>query len=306
MLAKVEAAFGQRLGFAELLERSRFSDFVTWLGAATTSTDQPKHVVALTRAPGQPAVFAFAQLHVFKGLARHLEGDLAMTGLQLLDPSCPRGELPTTIEAIGKDYARLIQSVQPSGPCTLLGWCNGGTVAFETARHLEQAGIAVERVIMVDTWCPNYKVRLGWIRAFLADFSYRSQAIVSSWKRSSKAGMTFWQSLRQRRTLIRLLGVPKDIELPKSDPFDVYLTAALDQRLVHYTPQPIRAPLTILRSSSEPQGFMLDRHFGWAPYTAAAVETLTIPGDHFTVFAEPGVSAMAAYIRSVTGTSPDA
>ena len=91
--------------------------------------------------------------------------------LRLCNSSIPlikTENLPGTIEETASQYLQLIREIQPSGPYVLLGWCNGGTLAFEIARQLEEAGEVVSRVFLVDAWIPGYLKRLGWLRSKLA------------------------------------------------------------------------------------------------------------------------------------------
>jgi thioesterase domain-containing protein len=64
-----------------------------------------------------------------------------------------------------------------------------------------------------------------------------------------------------------------------------------------YEPKPIRGRVTIFRSTSEPTGRFLDPKLGWGGM-AEDVDLTLIPGDHFTVFSEPGVSIMAKCIEA--------
>ncbi|MFF9775843.1 amino acid adenylation domain-containing protein [Streptomyces sp. NPDC013978] len=48
-------------------------------------------------------------------------------------------------------YADLVESLQPEGPCALLGYSLGGNLAFETAKELERRGRTVTHVVIVDS-----------------------------------------------------------------------------------------------------------------------------------------------------------
>ncbi len=49
-------------------------------------------------------------------------------------------------------YADLVESLQPDGPCLLLGYSLGGNLAFEVAGELEDRGREVRRVIIIDSY----------------------------------------------------------------------------------------------------------------------------------------------------------
>ncbi|MFJ9946695.1 amino acid adenylation domain-containing protein [Kitasatospora sp. NPDC091207] len=48
-------------------------------------------------------------------------------------------------------YADLIDTIQPDGPCALLGYSLGGNLAFEVAKELERRGRAVPNVVIMDS-----------------------------------------------------------------------------------------------------------------------------------------------------------
>jgi hypothetical protein len=59
----------------------------------------------------------------------------------------------------------------------------------------------------------------------------------------------------------------------------------------------MRGRLTIFRSSTEPIGRFLDRNLGWDGM-AADVDLVIVPGDHYGIFHEPGVSIMTKSIEA--------
>jgi natural product biosynthesis luciferase-like monooxygenase protein/amino acid adenylation domain-containing protein len=56
---------------------------------------------------------------------------------------------PASIEEMAASHVAAIRRAQPHGPYFLGGYCNGGYVAFETARLLEAAGESVPCVVLV-------------------------------------------------------------------------------------------------------------------------------------------------------------
>jgi iterative type I PKS product template protein len=48
-----------------------------------------------------------------------------------------------------------IKRRQPTGPYLLAGWSAGGVIAFEAANQLTKAGEAVEKLILIDSPCPD-------------------------------------------------------------------------------------------------------------------------------------------------------
>jgi len=67
----------------------------------------------------------------------------------------PRGVEPgesfhASIEEMAADYVAAVRSVQAKGPYLLAGWSFGGTVIFEMARILKQAGETAPLLLMID------------------------------------------------------------------------------------------------------------------------------------------------------------
>ena len=53
------------------------------------------------------------------------------------------------------DYTAQIRQAQPSGPYRLMGWSLGGSIAWDIARQLEQAGCEVAFLGLVDSTLPE-------------------------------------------------------------------------------------------------------------------------------------------------------
>jgi thioesterase domain-containing protein len=83
-------------------------------------------------------------------LARELTRDgIGTYGIHALDLQQKKGT-PTTLAAIGSEYADQLIRVKPSGPFFLVGWCSGALIAFEIARELIRRGREVGRLILLD------------------------------------------------------------------------------------------------------------------------------------------------------------
>ncbi|MFF8691270.1 amino acid adenylation domain-containing protein [Streptomyces sp. NPDC015144] len=91
-------------------------------------------VVLLSSAvdPELPVLFCVhpggGSTHPYRALARCLTGRFTVYGVQA--PGLNAGEAPLVgIESIAERYWREIRRVQPTGPCTLLGWSTGAVIA---------------------------------------------------------------------------------------------------------------------------------------------------------------------------------
>lgn len=92
--------------------------------------------------PGDGSSWPFAEL------ARHLDVDVPVYGLDARGHD-PAEVLPASIEAMAADYVRHIRQICPRGPYRIAGWCFGGTVAYEMACQLTEAGELVELLCLL-------------------------------------------------------------------------------------------------------------------------------------------------------------
>jgi thioesterase domain-containing protein/acyl carrier protein len=69
-------------------------------------------------------------------------------GIQQVEPD---GQpLSGSISHLAQHYANLIQIEQPLGPYDLLGWSLGGTIAQQSAVYLQQRGLVVRTLVLLD------------------------------------------------------------------------------------------------------------------------------------------------------------
>lgn len=93
---------------------------------------------------------------LYSSLAQCFGTDQPVYGLQ--SRGLNGGEaLEASIEGVASKYLEEIQSIQPSGPYYLGGYCLGGTIAFEIAQQLKRAGESVALLAMLETY--NVKSR---------------------------------------------------------------------------------------------------------------------------------------------------
>ena len=304
LLARVEAVFGRRISLSTLFDTTNFAAFAKLLQTPEHREFDFRQIVRLQPRSTKCGIFAINNTGIYLTLSRRLGENLPLTALQLFDPSFPTGPLPVSVEEIAKQYIELVRHLQKNGPYAFLGWCNGGVLAFEIARQLSEAGERVSQVIVIDTWVPGYRASLGWPRSKLADYSYRWNLIADDWADVRAGRMTFADFLARRRLLSRFF-LRRETTTPMTDAkylaaerYDRWLVNYLDRVLGPYRPKPFAGRMTVIRSSREPAGHFLDQKLGWGRIATAGVDLVTIPGDHYSVFQEPGVSMMAETLRT--------
>jgi amino acid adenylation domain-containing protein len=113
--------------------------------------------VLLNHSPEAPALFLLLGVHLYREVARELEGQFAVYGVYadreltlIADPS----SVPSVAE-FARDYLAAIRTQQPHGPYRLGGMSFGGIVAYEVAQQLRAEGEEVELLAMFDAVLPS-------------------------------------------------------------------------------------------------------------------------------------------------------
>ncbi|HEX6820237.1 MAG TPA: thioesterase domain-containing protein [Ktedonobacterales bacterium] len=102
------------------------------------------------------------------------------------------------LEVIAAAHVRSLRSVQAEGPYLLGGICNGGLIASEMARQLQEEGQRVALVVMVDPW-PAGKG---------SPASHR----FARWAIARCGTLRHWDEQRQLATFMRIHGIARSVE----------------------------------------------------------------------------------------------
>ncbi len=154
LMARIEQVCGKKLPLSILFEAATIEHLANVL-------QQIESQVATTRAP-IIAVRAGGTKHPFF----FLHGDWQGKALYCLKLAEALGEdqpfyiletykyndlkvLPSLKEVVAAHVAAL-RAIQPEGPYTLGGWCNGAFFAYEMAQQLHAAGQRVEKLVLMD------------------------------------------------------------------------------------------------------------------------------------------------------------
>jgi amino acid adenylation domain-containing protein len=155
--ADVRAAFGVELKLRSLFEHPTIAAIAMQLEASPAHVESGSDVspIITLNAKGTRPPFTFFHGDLFaEGLySRRLTAALGPD--QPVHVVAPHGTaglplLPTT-EAMARDYAARLRSVQPHGPYRLGGFCASGLIAYELARILRSQGEVVDKLVLMNT-----------------------------------------------------------------------------------------------------------------------------------------------------------
>jgi amino acid adenylation domain-containing protein len=162
MMDRIEQVLGKKLPLATLFAGATIEHLSEALFKQELATNRSPLVAVQPGGARQP----FFYLHGdFQGggmyclsLARHLESDQPFYAIQ---PHGLEGQaIPKTIEEMAEDHIKTLRDFQPTGPYQLGGHCNGGLLAFEMARQLEDAGQEVNPLVLICTTGANARYKM--------------------------------------------------------------------------------------------------------------------------------------------------
>jgi thioesterase domain-containing protein len=147
--------------------QQRKDDILEFLRSAEALTRQQRAIVPLQPRGERTPVFAVAghngDVFCYRALARQLGEDQPFYGLQ--PPGLDGQSEPLrSVEDLAAYFAAQIQAFHRRGPCIIAGFCAGGMIAFELARHLMQAGMAIDQVALFGAPYPARYRRLPMLR----------------------------------------------------------------------------------------------------------------------------------------------
>ncbi|HEY3101336.1 MAG TPA: thioesterase domain-containing protein, partial [Methylomirabilota bacterium] len=223
-------------------------------------------------------------------LARRLASDRAFW---VVHPLGLHGRpAPVTIEAMARVHVEQVLAACPEGPLVLGGYCNGGLVAYETARLLTAAGRRVERLVLIATDADTRFRRLrGPITAAARVMGLGSAGAVEQFGRlrhfadrirelDARRQLSFatrstarlvGQLARRMRQALPASPMPTSRSRPL---FERYYDACLG-----YVPGTWPGHVVVFWPEDERPARAGDPSYGWGALVAR-VDTFRIPGDH--------------------------
>lgn len=217
-----------------------------------------------------------------------------------------------SIEGIASEYLVKMRHNLPHGPYNIIAWSNGGTIAFEIARQIEQICEKVGLLVLIDSEPPSgEKLEFGiesekeLICKILEDqsialeiekfseieeiYSYLiecaekdeklSQAIIQGLPEGIKEMIPFSAGASVRE-LVYHTNLIRTIHMAKES----YIPINKLNTQVHYI-RPVWS-----------DNMIRDK---WNCYCNRAIEIHDIPGNHYSIFNEPGVGKLAEIIEDI-------
>ncbi|MBB6414403.1 non-ribosomal peptide synthetase/type I polyketide synthase [Mesorhizobium sangaii] len=305
----IEQLTGERLAVSLLLEHQTPRGLAIAL-SKTRGSARPSALVPIQTGGSRAPLFC---PHPFGGhvlfytpLAKALGTEQPLFGLQArgLDGEAkPHLSIPE----MAREYVEAIKSVSPRGPYQLAGLSMGGSIAWEMACQLRDAGDEIAILALLDAKALHkheeytsgrYHRLLGnspvpdWLSEQAIMLSVLFPALKKHWRKL--------KSIKRERQVTALLELGRKAgNLPaiSDTQLDHILTVAEANRiaLYDYTPRPhdIRSVLFAAKKGLRISTNQPDGDLGWKQFAQGRLEIHEVPGDHYTMIAPPHVSILA-------------
>ena len=219
-------------------------------------------------------------------MARRLGPAIPFYGVSVAEP--PKGlSAAELIATVADRFLPDLHAVFPHGPYHLGGHSLGGIVALEVARRLIAAGETVALLALLDVRGPNYPRRrptVEWLAAHAANLRGRPALEALSF-----LGNKLRSKLR-----------PQNHIHINSESTRDSLTYPYREYIHDLRPYPGR--ITLLRATSQPDDtprFVYDDPTnGWGAVAEGGVETIPVPGNHWSIIEPPNLAKLADALRS--------
>ena len=316
LIAEIEDAFGKRISFASFYENATVAHLAELLlGDPRRPNASP--MVAVNEQGSRPPFFFFHGSLTGGGyyafdMARRLGADQPVYLIR--PPGIEGSALPDSVEKMSADALDAILAARPHGPYRIGGYCNGGVVAFETARLLEARGEHVSHTILLETpgVLPLVRRIAGWLDRFTHHVLHvdegRRRTVVGGVARLACHVERFSEAPSKRRfardIVARFARRLRRRAFARPNDADVAAIEAASDRIVEaYVPRRLRCRVTVLVAEGSPdRGRPMLR--GW-PGGGTRNDVRVVPGDHHGCITDHLRDTAAIVAGSLAEDPPD-
>jgi len=167
MLARVHSEFDVRVPLIEFLEQPTLKGVAASIENALANTpagESASHWEVMTfrdGLPDAPVIVSLNQPFLYHKIARRFEDHCRVINLHIANEQYFEAGNPAPLQEIVLDAVRKIKSEAAGRPVILMGQCVDGLMGLSIAQALEDSGILVLSLAMVDSWAPNSGAHLG-------------------------------------------------------------------------------------------------------------------------------------------------
>jgi thioesterase domain-containing protein len=240
--------------------------------------------------------------------------DRPVYAVGLTDPNPPWND-DATLQEIARYFADALRDAERTDPPHILGYSFGGMLAFEVARQLQEANVAVGLLLIVDTGPEQLHGNSQrkslrdllrfvsnvppWVANFTANTtaSQKKDLIhrkLRSWRRRMAATIARQPSNIHLEDAVDMRRVPDDFRKCMDTNHRAFLS---------YSPGRYSGRLVLFRANVRPffHGFTPD--LNWGQVVSGGVEVVPIPGNHGSILQQPYVDLLATKVQAILNAS---
>lgn len=296
LLARIEREFGRRLTPNSVLASPTIEQLAALLRNSRAPTPFTQ-LFPIQPAGSKPPFFCVGVSigggFFYRPLAQHLGIEQPLLGVQFDRSLVDQLHVPYALDELAAYMVRAIREQRPQGPYFLGGFCDHGTLAYETARQLLNQGQAVALLVLFDARNPAYSNgrRNGqlWRRVPFHLQKLRQLERAEACRYIGVRLKPLWQAvrgnagdlfkeIRARRKVVRLT----DLEQ--------IFTRALER----YQPKPYPGRVALFRADTKSDEALS----GWRDVITGSVELHDVAGNHMGMFFDPYVNHWASRLAA--------
>jgi thioesterase domain-containing protein len=241
---------------------------------------------------------AEADVSYFAAMARHTAPGRSVYGLW--NQSLCGHRTSASLEDFASELITRMRGIRPAGPYLVGGHCYGGIVAYEVAQQLAAAGEQVDALLLFDTPRPLYPDPLRHQHLYAARVVDAIHETTGLPRRQSIQVAA--QGVRTLLTHLKRLTVSK-VDSIRIERKKWAASTESDLRAARaYDPKPYHNRAIHFMAVCDGNHSVLDPRFGWREL-APALQEITVPGDHTTMFHEPNVRELAGQVEAALTTT---
>lgn len=306
LVTRISGSFGVKVGVMTLFQAPTIREFAAQI-SRDKPTLEPWNIVQIQPLGDKTPVIALNNTMMYYNIAKTVFPERPFIGIQLFNPSVPKPLSPRSMSDIAADYVKLIREAQPHGPYILCGICISGTIAYEAAQQLRQAGESVPLLILSDIWAPGFIEQLPFFRRFLLGWSYRIHmikhrfALLRSGKSTAAEVLASYGFFRKSGImgLAAKLGLISAVDLTNlrdNNWGNWWFLSHLEEARNAYQASACVGDMMVFQSNEIPTGFA-DQTMGWPKFIQGQLFMQRIPSWHGDMFQGDSATLIGKHLR---------